>query len=464
MEDMSSSVILVEPRQFYWRFDTTDSEYIKVTAIRGNDFNGGEDPDTTQESLYLDRWTGSSWIRVDTVIAFNDTSFNSLKEVSIPLTPANRGNYFYRLRQDNSTSSTYDHYGVTNITYDLRQTFPIDTEDGGLIERKLGGGLFMHDYQATGIRELKSQFHSHILVLDLYSLLENSIQRKMSIRYLHMQVLVDSMLLERTSSVRPQSTIFGEEGEFSVSGSATEAFVPATVDNTVLFNQVGSADDKIIWQAGERKVTIRPIGFGSVLLSDTPPTNTATLSVSGAATNIERTFADGNVNLFDISGDAYNPLDARFIPHFRSARGDIILPDEDWGLITNSATEFEDWGYIREVATTSLVFGDILSPFNYIQIGGQHYPSTDTFSVGESSLTKQTLGFTGIATFRLSEDSSLERTFDYESSGITGIATYKAGINIFGYNFFSQPHRVQYSVSKENLLLVVLQRVHHSIH
>ena len=49
---------------------------------------------------------------------------------------------------------------------------------------------------------LKSQFHSHILVLDLYSLLENSIQRKMSIRYLHMQVLVDSMLLERTSSVR----------------------------------------------------------------------------------------------------------------------------------------------------------------------------------------------------------------------------------------------------------------------
>ena len=249
MEDMSSSVILVEARQFYWRFDTTDSEYIKVTAIRGNDFNGGEDPDTTQESLYLDRWTGSSWIRVDTVIAFNDTSFNSLKEVSIPLTPANRGNYFYRLRQDNSTSSTYDHYGVTNITYDLRQTFPIDTEDGGFIERKLGGGLFMHDYQATGIRAQEAIPFAYLLVLDLYSLLENSIQRKMSIRYLHMQVLVDSMLLERTSSVEiPQSTIFGEEGEFSVSGSATEAFVPATVDNTVLFNQVGSADDKIIWQ------------------------------------------------------------------------------------------------------------------------------------------------------------------------------------------------------------------------
>ena len=425
-------------RQFYWRFDTTDSEYIKVTAIRGNDFNGGEDPDTTQESLYLDRWTGSSWIRVDTVIAFNDTSFNSLKEVSIPLTPANRGNYFYRLRQDNSTSSTYDHYGVTNITYDLRQTFPIDTEDGGLIERKLGGGLFMHDYQATGIRAQESIPFAYLGLGSLFSLGELDPEKDVDQVFAYAGSGGFNVTGENFFSQAPQSTIFGEEGEFSVSGSATEAFVPATVDNTVLFNQVGSADDKIIWQAGERKVTIRPIGFGSVLLSDTPPTNTATLSVSGAATNIERTFADGNVNLFDISGDAGNPLDARFIPHFRSARGDIILPDEDWGLITNSATEFEDWGYIREVATTSLVFGDILSPFNYIQIGGQHYPSTDTFSVGESSLTKQTLGFTGIATFRLSEDSSLERTFDYESSGITGIATYKAGINIFGYNFFSQ--------------------------
>ena len=132
------------------------------------------------------------------------------------------------------------------------------------------------------------------------------------------------MLLERTSSVRAHRVQSSVKKVSSPSVDLLQkAFVPATVDNTVLFNQVGSADDKIIWQAGERKVTIRPIGFGSVLLSDTPPTNTATLSVSGAATNIERTFADGNVNLFDISGDAGNPLDARFIPHFRSAREEI---------------------------------------------------------------------------------------------------------------------------------------------
>ena len=120
------------------------------------------------------------------------------------------------------------------------------------------------------------------------------------------------------------------------------------------------------------------------------------------------------------------------------------------------ATEFEDWGYIREVATTSLVFGDILSPFNYIQIGGQDYPSTDTFSVGESSLTKQTLGFTGIATFRLSEDSSLERTFDYESSVLLVLLpTRLVSISLVTTSSV-RAHRVQYSVSKENLLLVVL--------
>ena len=313
-----------------------------------------------------------------------------------------------------------------------------ETEDDGIIPRKLGGGLFMHDYQATGIRAQESIPFAYLGLGSLFSLGELDPEKDVDQVFAYAGSGGFNVTGENFFSQAPQSTIFGEEGEFSFSGSAAEAFVPATVDNTVLFNQVGSADDRIIWQAGERKVTIRPIGFGSVLLSDTPPTNTATLSVSGEATSIQRTFVEENVSLFNISGDAGNPLDARFTPHFRSARGDIILPDEDWGLITNSATEFEDWGYIREVATTSLVFGDILSPFNYIQIGGQHYPSTDTFSVGESSFAKQTLGVTGIATFRLSEDSSLERTFDYESSGITGIATYKAGINIFGANWFSQ--------------------------
>jgi hypothetical protein len=426
-------------RQFYWRFDTTNSDYIKFSVIRGNDVNGGEDPDQSDESLFLDRWDGSSWIRIDTVCEYNDTSFNSLKEVSIPLTAQEKGDYFYRLRQDNSSNNTnWDHYGVTSITYDLRQTFPIDIEDRGVIERKLGGGLFMHDYQATGIRASESIPFAYLGTGSLFALGELDPEKDVDQVFGYAGSGGFNVSGENFFSQAPQSTVFGLEGEFTLSGSGVERFVPATVDNTVLFNQVGSADDRIIWQAGERKVTIRPIGFGSVLLSDTPPTDTATLSVSGAATNIERIFADGNVNLFDISGDAGNPLDSRFTLHFRSARGDVILPDEDWGLIINSATEFDDWGYIREVATTSLVFGDILSPFNYIQIGGQHYPSTDTFSVGESSLTKQTLGFTGIATFRLSEDSSLERTFDYESSGITGIATYKAGINIFGYNWFSQ--------------------------
>lgn len=426
-------------REFYWRFDTTNSDYIKLSVIRGSDTNGGEDPDTTQESLYLDRWTGSSWIRITTVCAYNDTTFNSLKEVSIALTAQNRGDYFYRLRQDNSSNNAnWDHYGVTSITYDLRQTFPIDVENNGVIERKLGGGLFMHDYQATGISASEAIPFAYLGTGSLFALGELDPEKDVDQVFGYAGSGGFNVTGENFFSQAPQSTIFGLEGEISFSGSCVERFVPATVDNTVLFNHVGSANDKIIWQAGERKITIRPIGFGSVLLSDTPPTSTATLFVSGAASNLERTFADGNVSLFDISGDAGNPLSARFTPHFRSARGDIILPDEDWGLIVNSATEFEDWGYIREVATTSLVFGDILSPFNYVQVGGQHYPSTDTFSVGESSLTKQTLGFTGIATFRISEDSSLERTFDYESSGITGIATYKAGINIFGYNWFSQ--------------------------
>ena len=45
---------------------------------------------------------------------------------------------------------------------------------------------------------------------------------------------------------------------------------------------------------------------------------------------------------------------------------------------------------------------------------------------------------TGIATFLLSEDLDIAAAIQYESSGITGIATYKGAFNFSGANWFSQ--------------------------
>ena len=132
-----------------------------------------------------------------------------------------------------------------------------------------------------------------------------------------------------------------------------------------------------------------------------------------------------------------------YTPSWFSATGESATEEYDWGLITATPTQLsEDWGPINTndetIPKVAENWGFLLGEFNYVQVGGQHYPNRDTFSVGESSLVVQTSGTTGVATFLLSEDLDIAAAIQYESSGITGIATYKAGINIFGANWFSQ--------------------------
>ena len=132
-----------------------------------------------------------------------------------------------------------------------------------------------------------------------------------------------------------------------------------------------------------------------------------------------------------------------YTPSWISPKGDQSTEEYDWGLITATPTQpSEDWGPINTndetIAKEAENWGFLLPAFNYVQLGGEHYPNLDSLSKGDTSFVRQTVGITGTATFLLSEDLSIASAISYESSGITGIATYKAGINIFGANWFSQ--------------------------
>ena len=159
-----------------------------------------------------------------------------------------------------------------------------------------------------------------------------------------------------------------------------------------------------------------------------------------------------------------------YTPSWFSATGESATEEYDWGLITATPTQLsEDWGPINTndetIPKVAENWGFLLGEFNYVQVGGQHYPNRDTFSVGESSLVVQTSGTTGVATFLLSEDLDIAAAIQYESSGITGIATYKAGINIFGANWFSQSTlNTQSSVKKVQSPLASLLLMSRSLH
>jgi len=113
--------------------DSSDFDTMSINAIVGNDSNGGEDPDATNEELrlhYLESG-GSSFKSIsinpagdqilsasaDVIIALGAGN-GALQDFSINIPSHAKGSGFtYMLYQGANSNSEHDHYGITNIKY-----------------------------------------------------------------------------------------------------------------------------------------------------------------------------------------------------------------------------------------------------------------------------------------------------------------------------------------------------------
>ena len=222
----------------------------------------------------------------------------------------------------------------------------------------------------------------------------------------------------------PQHTIFGEEGQFTFNGSAEESFTPKGIEGTGLIVK-GSAATESIARERISRAELFFTGFAEGLkLTHFPPTTGPTYTLSGAASDVAFVSDYDGAELFVVSGTIIED----FTPHWRSPlQRDGIVTPVDYGSITQTPIpEDIDYGLVRLVAFRAEDYKYIIPGFKSVEILGE---STEAYS--RSS-------YLGIGTYFLSDFADAPRAYDYESSGITGIATYKAGINIFGANWFSQ--------------------------
>ena len=316
---------------------------------------------------------------------------------------------------------------------------PTSAEDYGVIEQQLQGGIFLDEYQATnvGVRDAIVRGYEGLGTFKK----EGAAEEDRFFAFTGSGTL--NVSGENFFSQAPQSTIFGVGDKITASGSADEAFVPATVDNTVLFDISGTGADSTVILSDAKKVTVRLTGSVSdIKLVKQGDEQTVTLHLSGAATDISLAKDYENTNLFDITGEMRQDIPV-YTPSWISPKGDQSTEEYDWGLITATPTQpSEDWGPINTndetIPKVAENWGFLLPAFNYVQLGGQHYPNRDTFSTGESSLVVNTGDVTGIATFLLSEDLDVAAAIDYESSGKSGIATHNAGLFFSGELWLSQ--------------------------
>ena len=316
---------------------------------------------------------------------------------------------------------------------------PTSAEDYGVIEQQLQGGIFLDEYQATfvGVRDAIVRGYEGLGTFKK----EGAAEEDRFFAFTGSGTL--NVSGENFFSQAPQSTIFGVGDKITASGSADEAFVPATVDNTVLFDISGTGADSTVTLSDAKKVTVRLTGSVSdIKLVKQGDEKTVTLHLSGAATDIALVKDYENTNLFDITGEMLQGIPV-YTPSWVSPKGDQTTEEYDWGLITATPTQpSEDWGPINTndetIPKEAENWGFLLPAFNYVQIGGEHYPNRDSFSLGESSLVVNTGDVTGIATFLLSEDLDVAAAIDYESSGKSGIATHNAGLFFSGELWLSQ--------------------------
>ena len=322
---------------------------------------------------------------------------------------------------------------------------PTSSEDYGVIEQKLQGGIFLDEYQATnvGVRDAVVRVYHGVGTFTK----EGTADADRFFAFAGSGTL--NVSGENFFSQAPQSTIFGVGDTITASGSADEAFVPATVDNTVLFDISGtSAESRNILPTTD-KALIRPSGSVSgiaIVSGSGDKSNTVTLHFSGAATNIQIAKDYENTNLFDITGGMSQGIPV-YTPSWVSPLGDQTTQEYDWGNIVDTPTQpSEIWGPVNTndetIPKEAENWGFLLPEFNYVQIGGEHYPNRVSISTAADSFVS--IPPTSTATFLLSEDLSVAAAISYESSGITGIATYKGAFNFSGANWFSQAvqHRV----------------------
>ena len=330
----------------------------------------------------------------------------------------------------------YADYG--NITDSVTSS-----EDRGIIPRKFGGQISLHEYQAYGISAGESRPFHYAGSGSIFKLAEATDTQRVPC-YSGSGTL-GTFSGTNWFSQAPQSTFFGLEGKAEISGSAEEKFVPSTPSRTVLFDISGTGAESTVAQTPDRKVTVRLTGSVSgiaIVTGSGDKSGTVLFDVSGGATKVATAKADGNINLFDITGGMTQNVPV-FTPSWFSPMGNLKTEEVDWGLCVATPTQLsEDWGPIvtndETIPKEAENWGFLLPEFNWMQLGGEHYPSLDSFSEGDTSLSIQTLGTTGIATFLLSEDLDIAASIQYESSGKSGIATHNAGIFISGELWLSQ--------------------------
>lgn len=103
-------------RQLRLYLDLRNVSTLTFEVIRGSDSNGGENPDGNAESLRV--FFGGTAYGSSVLVAYNNSNFNTLNNVTISIPPDSRKeNQLVYVYQFSNSGTNFDSYGLKSITY-----------------------------------------------------------------------------------------------------------------------------------------------------------------------------------------------------------------------------------------------------------------------------------------------------------------------------------------------------------
>ena len=427
-----------KPRTVEFNLPNNINSSLTFEVIRGNDTNGGEDPDTVAESLNLEYYDGSSWISIDTVAAYNDATFNTLKsvEITIPVVARTAGTQFRLIQLDHSGDG-WDHWGLTSVTYSY-QYIPT-TDYGSLTNRNAtqvdyGRIIYVTNVESFGFVKVVSEAswkatNSYLGTGTAFTFGNQTAPG----RYAH---ITDGKVRCSGTADSTFSPTTKSGGGLSLRGNSAIGITAITTGGGSLFALSNATEGKSYdYPATEGSLDI----FGEVYTTNTRTYDTeGTLFNFSSAIEISVFSYRGSGTLFgfnnleearvyDYNCHDYNVIDY-FVKHdygfvercftSETITGDVsgdatgcvvkvesgttarVVSGQNYRTALNSdiATTFLDYGFVSEIADPKLDFGHILTTSNIMPCG------LFTFNKEIGSEDKFTPNWNGSGTIRLFGD------------------------------------------------------------
>ena len=349
-------------RWFTFTYDALLYNQIEITGIKGNGSNGGEEPDNGEDLIlqYLDG--GSNWVTIDTIIAENDTTFNTLKTAVIALPQAAQNNsQAFRLYQENASGSPYDHYGISSVKFTETVSGGSPTEDYGLITTT-----------ATATEE-----YQEIVFTD--------------VAYPFGKAKISGGAQAAVSSAPPTRTV-----EIKTQGISTESNTSVWVGSGTAFEMAGGQELIVApWTVASGvlrtyRTTNSFVGSGDLSIRDRYQIENTTKQ-ERVVTQISADPEEYEVSYISVPTVREIDEDVRFSPSYNTSSVEYFEGGTDYGSVTQSSSTNLDNGNLQEGSYGGADYG-------LVNVTQDDYPFLPALNLHGSAVTQYKPLYTKVAT------------------------------------------------------------------